>query len=83
MLEKKEKRNKKKQKEKQKETKRNKKWKNYVTHWGMDGSTVRVSVVEQNIEQLSLVGECFGYSSSEMLIITLYDLYILLVYPNC
>ena len=61
----------------------------------MDGSTVkrleeavmwflvRVSVVEQNIEQLSLVGECFGYSSSEMLIITLYDLYILLVYPNC
>ena len=66
MFKKKEKRNKKKQKEKQKETKRNKKWeKFYVTRWGMDRSTVKrlkeavkwflvcVSVVEQNIEQLS------------------------------
>jgi hypothetical protein len=55
-----------KNKKKQKETKRNKKWeKFYVTHWGMDRSTVKrlkeavkwflvcVSVVEQNIEQLS------------------------------
>ena len=56
------KRNKKKNKKKQKEQK----WeKFYVTHWGMDRSTVKrlkeavkwflvcVSVVEQNIEQLS------------------------------
>ena len=55
-----------KQTKRKKETKRNKKWeKLYVTHWGMDGSTVKrlkeavmwflvcVSVVEQNIEQLS------------------------------